>query len=65
MHVIITNVKESYCKNKLREVFENYITKIELLLRKENNTIVIEDSTIFYLFVSYIQRTIFALLLLL
>ena len=64
MHVVITSVKESYCKNKLRKVFENYVTKIKLLLRKENNTTIIKDSTIFYLLASYTQRIIFALLLL-
>ncbi len=64
MHVAITNVKESCYKNKLREVFEDYITKIELLSRKKNNTIIIEDNIILYLLASYIQRIIFTLLLL-
>lgn len=64
MHVIITSVKENCCKNKLKEVFENYITKIELLLRKESNTIITKDSTIFYLLAFYTQRIIFTLLLL-
>jgi len=65
MQVIITSVKESCCKDKLKKVFENYVTKIELLLRKENNIIIIKDNIIFYLFASYTQRIIFALLLLL
>ncbi len=53
MHIVITSVKESYCKDKVKEVFENYVTKIELLLRKKNNTIIIENSIIFYFFAFY------------
>jgi len=64
MHVAITSVKESYYKNRLKEVFEDYVTKIKLLLRKENNTIIIKDSIILYLFAFYIQKIILTLLLL-
>ena len=64
MHVAITSVEGCYYKNRLKEVFEDYVTKIKLLLRKENNTIINQDSIILYLFAFYIQKIILTLLLL-